>query len=394
VTRNNGPLHGVTVLDLTTYVFGPYATQTLGDLGANIIKIESPEGDKMRAAGRKAHSEDLGLNFMSVNRNKRSIALDLKDKAERDKFLAMIPQAQVLIHNVRSSAARQLGVDYEKVAALNPSIIYVHCVGYGSGGVYAGRQAFDDLVQAASGTTDLLRRLDGKPEMRILPTYLADKVSGLHALYATLAALFHRERTGEGQFVEVPMLECVTHFTMLEHLYGATLEPPLGSVGNTLLLSADRAALKTKDGSITILPAGKREAARFLELGGNPGFYKSEAFLNAQDSKTRVDLYHAALRAAALTRTTEEWMSLGDEYRIAVMRANTLEDVLNDPHLKSVNFFQVREHPTDGLWRTMRPPVSFAKTPASIRYEPPHVGEHGAQIEAEMLAARETENDP
>jgi crotonobetainyl-CoA:carnitine CoA-transferase CaiB-like acyl-CoA transferase len=387
-------LHGVTVLDLTTYVFGPYATQTLGDLGANIIKIESPEGDKMRAAGRKAYSEDLGLNFMSVNRNKRSIALDLKDKAERDKFLAMIPQAQVLIHNVRSSAARQLGVDYEKVAALNPSIIYVHCVGYGSGGVYAGRQAFDDLVQAASGITDLLRRLDGKPEMRILPTYLADKVSGLHALYATLAALFHRERTGEGQFVEVPMLECVTHFTMLEHLYGATLEPPLGSVGNTLLLSADRAALKTKDGSITILPAGKREAARFLELGGNPGFYKSEAFLNAQDSKTRVDLYHAALRAAALTRTTEEWMSLGDEYRIAVMRANTLEEVLNDPHLKSVNFFQVREHPTDGLWRTMRPPVSFAKTPASIRYEPPHVGEHGAQIEAEMLAVRETENEP
>jgi crotonobetainyl-CoA:carnitine CoA-transferase CaiB-like acyl-CoA transferase len=394
VTRNNGPLHGVTVLDLTTYVFGPYATQTLGDLGANIIKIESPEGDKMRTAGRKAYSEDLALNFMSVNRNKRSIALDLKDKAERDKFLAMIPQAQVLIHNVRSSAARQLGVDYEKVAALNPSIIYVHCVGYGSGGVYAGRQAFDDLVQAASGITDLLRRLDGKPEMRILPTYLADKVSGLHALYATLAALFHRERTGEGQFVEVPMLECVTHFTMLEHLYGATLEPPLGSVGNTLLLSADRAALKTKDGSITILPAGKREAARFLELGGNPGFYKSEAFINAQDSKTRVDLYHAALRAAALTRTTEEWMSLGDEHRIAVMRANTLEDVLNDPHLKSVNFFQVREHPTDGLWRTMRPPVSFAKTPASIRYEPPHVGEHGAQIEAEMLAERETENEP
>jgi crotonobetainyl-CoA:carnitine CoA-transferase CaiB-like acyl-CoA transferase len=375
-------------------VFGPYATQTLGDLGANVIKIESPEGDKMRAAGRKAYSEDLSLNFMSVNRNKRSIALDLKDKTEHDKFLAMIPQAQVLIHNVRSSAATQLGFDYEKIAALNPSIIYVHCVGYGSGGVYAGRQAFDDLVQAASGTTDLLRRLDGKPEMRTLPTYLADKVSGLHALYATLAALFHRERTGEGQFIEVPMLECVTHFTMLEHLYGATLEPPRGSVGNTLLLNADRAALKTKDGYITILPAGKREAARFLELGGNPGFYKSEAFLNAQDSKTRVDLYHAALRTAALTRTTEQWMSLGDESRIAVMRTNTLEDVLNDPHLKSVDFFQLREHPTDGLWRTMRPPVSFAKTPASIRYEPPHVGEHGPQIEAEMLAARETENEP
>jgi crotonobetainyl-CoA:carnitine CoA-transferase CaiB-like acyl-CoA transferase len=288
----------------------------------------------------------------------------------------------------------QLDFDYEKVAALNPSIIYVHCVGYGSGGVYAGRQAFDDLVQAASGITDLLRRLDGKPEMRVLPTFIADKVSGLHALYATLAALFHRERTGEGQFIEVPMLECVTHFTMIEHLYGATLEPPLGSVGNTLLLSSDRAALKTKDGYIAILPVGRSEAARFLELGGNPGFYNSEAFLNAQDSKARVDLYHAALRAAALTRTTEEWMNLGDEYRIPVMRANTLEDVLNDPHLKSVDFFQLREHPTDGTWRTMRPPISFAKTPASIRHEPPHVGEHGAEIEAEMLAAREIENEP
>jgi crotonobetainyl-CoA:carnitine CoA-transferase CaiB-like acyl-CoA transferase len=385
VTTQNGPLHGITVLDLTSYIFGPYATQTLGDLGANVIKIEPPDGDRMRVSGRRARSQDLGLGFMSVNRNKRSVVLDLKDEADHKKFLAMIPKAQVLIHNMRSAATIELGFSYEAIASLNPSMIYVHCVGYGSGGAYAGRQAFDDLVQAASGAADLLRRVDDSPEMRILPSFVADKVSGLHALYATLAALFHRERTGEGQSVEVPMLECVTHFTMIEHLYGATLEPPAGSVGNSVILNPNRAALKTKDGHIAVQLVGKREAARFLELGGVPGFYESDAFRQATDSNARVEVFHAAVRTAARSHTTAEWMRLGDEHRIPVMRANRLEEVLDDPHLQSVDFFQLREHPTEGQWRTMKPPVSFARTPCSIRHEPPHLGENGVEIEAETL---------
>ena len=196
-----GPLSGVTVLDLTEFIFGPYATQTLGDLGAEIIKIENPGGDRQRHSGKHAKRQDMGSLYMALNRNKRSLMLDLKDEADREKLRALVSSAQVFIHNVRASAMDRLGFGYDEVAKLNPSIVYAHCVGYGSDGPYAGRQAFDDLVQTAAGAADLLPRVDGNPDMRLLPSFVADKVSSLHAVYAVLAALFHRERTGEGQFV-------------------------------------------------------------------------------------------------------------------------------------------------------------------------------------------------
>ena len=175
--------------------------------------------------------------IMTLNRNKRSVTLDLKTDEDREKLRALIPNAQVFIHNVRADAMARLGFGYEEVAKINPSIVYVHCVGYGSDGPYAGRQAFDDLVQAASGAADLLPRVDGNPDMRLLPSFVADKVSSQHAIWATLAALFHRERTGEGQFVEVPMFESFTHFLMVEHLYGKTFEPPQGQIGHTPALA-------------------------------------------------------------------------------------------------------------------------------------------------------------
>src|ERR1041384_4275565 len=219
-----GPLDGIRILDLTSFIFGPYATQILGDLGGDVIKVEAPEGDRQRGVAKAAKNPEMGSIFMALNRNKRSVTLDLKNEADRDKLRALVPSAQVLIHSVRTDAAMQLGLDYDSIAKLNPSIVYVHCVGYGSAGPYAGLQAFDDLVQAASGASDLLPRVDGNPEKRLFPSYVADKVSSLHATYAVLAALFHRERTGEGQFVEVPMLESFTHFLMVEQLAGATFE--------------------------------------------------------------------------------------------------------------------------------------------------------------------------
>src|SRR6516164_25705 len=228
-----GPLDGVTVIDLTSFIFGPYATQTLGDLGADIIKVEAPGGDRQRFGLKQSKSKDMGSTFMTLNRNKRSVTLDLKEEADREKLRALLPHAQVFIHNVRTSAMVELGFVYEQVAAINPSMVYVHCVGYGQGGAYAGRQAFDDLVQAASGAADTVRDERGNSTLRMLPGFIADKVCGLHALYGVLAALFHRERTGEGQFVEVPMLECFTSFLMIEHLYGASFEPKAGHVGST-----------------------------------------------------------------------------------------------------------------------------------------------------------------
>jgi crotonobetainyl-CoA:carnitine CoA-transferase CaiB-like acyl-CoA transferase len=369
-----GPLHGVTIIDLTSFIFGPYATQTLGDLGAEIIKIEAPGGDKQRFGLKQNKSKNMGSTFMMLGRNKRSVTLDLKVEEDREKLRALLPTAQVFIHNVRTSAMDQLGFGYEQVHAVNPSMVYVHCVGYGTGGPYGGRQAFDDLVQAASGGADMLLDNSGESTMRMFPSYVADKVSGLHALYATLAALFHRERTGEGQFVEVPMLESYTSFLMVEHLYGAAFEPPVGHVGSTPALAPDRACFKTKDGWIATMPSGKEGADNFMKLGGIEDFYNSEEFVTAKTSKEKVALYNVAMRKAAATHTTEEWMELGERHRIPIMRANTMDNVLEDPHLKAVGFFEVLPHETEGEWRSMKPPIHFSKTPASVRTNPEKPG--------------------
>lgn len=375
-----GPLHGVTVIDLTSFIFGPYATQTLGDLGAEVIKIEAPEGDKQRFGLKQNKSKNMGSTFMMLNRNKKSVTLDLKVEADREKLRALLPTAQVFIHNVRTSAMNQLGFGYEQVAAINPAMVYVHCVGYGTDGPYGGRQAFDDLVQAASGGADMIRDNEGKSTMRMYPSYVADKVSGLHALYATLAALFHRERTGEGQFVEVPMLESYTSFLMVEHLYGAAFEPSVGHVGSTPALAPDRACFKTKDGWIATMPSGKEGADAFMKLGGIPDFYNSEEFVAAKTGKEKVALYNLAMRRAALTHTSAEWMELGERHRIPIMRANTMDDVLEDPHLKAVGFFEVLPHETEGQWRSMKPPIHFAKTPASVRSNPQAPGASNAAV--------------
>ena len=372
--EKKGPLDGVTVIDLTSFIFGPYATQTLGDLGAEVIKVEAPGGDRQRFGLKQSRSKDMGSTFMTLNRNKKSVTLDLKEEGDREKLRALIPSAQVFIHNVRTSAMTQLGFGYEQVAEINPSMVYVHCVGYGSDGPYGGRQAFDDLVQAASGAADTMHNEEGESTLRMLPGYIADKVSGLHALYAVLAALFHRERTGEGQFVEVPMLECFTSFLMVEHLYGASFDPPVSHVGSTHAVSAERASLATKDGHIAIMPQGREGAGKFMELGGIPDFYNSPEFTGAPSSKAKVALYNQAIRDAALMHTTEEWMELGEVHRIPIMRANKLDEVLDDPHLKAVDFFQVREHPTEGGWRATKPPILFSKSPASIRRPPPKPG--------------------
>jgi crotonobetainyl-CoA:carnitine CoA-transferase CaiB-like acyl-CoA transferase len=369
-----GPLDGVRVLDLTEFIFGPYATQTLGDFGAEVIKIENPGGDRQRHGSKHAKSEDMSALYMTMNRNKRSVVLDLKSDDGRGKLRALIPTANVFIHNVRADAMARLGFGYDEVAKLNPHIVYVHCVGYGSDGPYAGRQAFDDLVQAASGTADLLPRVDGNEDMRLLPSFIADKVSSMHALSATLAALYHQKATGEGQFVEVPMFECFTHFMLIEHLYGETFEPPVSHMGHTPALAADRRPLKCKDGHICIQPVSRASSAKFMELGGIPNAYESERFLSAPKG-SRVGVYYAMQREAAMAHTVEEWMKLGEENRIPIMRANGLDEVLDDPHLKAVGFFEVREHPTEGGWRTMRPPVKFSKTPASIRLAPPKPGQ-------------------
>lgn len=378
-----GPLHGIRVIDLTQFVLGPYATQTLGDLGADVIKIEEPGGDRQRNNGKAPKSEKMGPLFVALNRNKRSVAIDLKGDEGKATLRSLIATGDVFIHNMRPEAVQRLGFGYDDVAAIKPNIIYVEAVGYGSGGPYNGRQAFDDLIQSASGACDLLPLYDGNEDLRPFPTLMADKTCGLFAAIATLAALQHRARTGEGQFVEVPMLETFTGFVQIEHLWGKTYVDVPGKFGHPSTITPHRKPYKTKDGYIAVLPASREGSVKFLELGGIPDAYNSERFLSAEGGKARVNAYYDMMRDAAATRTTDEWMALCDEHRIPAMRANELSTLFDDPHFKAVDFFEEREIASEGRYRAMRPGLKFSKSPCSIRLDPPTVGEHTDEVLSE-----------
>ena len=378
-----GPLHGIRIVDLTQFILGPYATQNLGDLGADVIKIEEPGGDRQRRQGKAPKSDTMGPVFVALNRNKRSLALDLKSEPGKRALAKLIKTAHVFIHNMRPEAIKRLGFSYAEVSAIKHDIVYVEAVGYASNGPYAGLQSFDDLVQAASGTGSLIPLVEKANDLRLIPGYIADKTVGLFAAIATLAALNHQARTGEGQFVEVPMLETFTGFMLAEHLWGQTYDPPTGKIGSTTALTPHRKPYKTKDGFIAILPAAREQSTKFLDLGGIPDAYNSERFLSAP-AGSRVEIYYAMMREAAATKTTAEWMRICAENSIPAMRANELSTVFEDPHLKATGFFEMREIAGEGRYRAMRPGLRFSKTPCSIRFDPPKIGEHGDEIMREV----------
>jgi crotonobetainyl-CoA:carnitine CoA-transferase CaiB-like acyl-CoA transferase len=370
----------VRIVDLTQFVLGPYATQTLGDLGADVIKIEEPSGDRQRRNGKAPNSDHMSPVFVALNRNKRSVALDLKSDAGKRALSKLIKTGDVFIHNMRPEAVKRLGFGYDAVASIKPDIVYVEAIGYSPDGPYAGRQAFDDLIQGASGACALLPMYDGNPELRPLPSLVADKACGLFTAIATLAALHHRQRTGEGQFVEVPMLETFTGFILAEHLWNQSFVPPTGKFGHPSTITPQRKPYKTKDGFLSMLPASQEQSTRFMELGGVSDAFTSERYTSAPDGRTRVTVYYEAMREAAAKFTTEEWMRLGAEHHIPVMRANALETVFDDPHFAATGFFETRDLATGGQYRAMKPGIRFSKTPASIRFDPPDIGQHSDDV--------------
>lgn len=369
---SKGPLAGIKIVDVTTVVFGPFATQIFGDLGADVIKIEHGVGDVMRHAG-KSPAKGLGPIYLNLNRNKRSLKLDLSKPAAKKALQRLVQGADVFFHNVRDAGIKRLGFGYEDVKALNPDIVYVHCCGYGAGGAYEGRQAYDDLVQAACGLAGLLPERD-KGDPQYLPTLIADKTAGLYAVYATLAALFHRQRTGTGQFVEVPMLEAATHLNMVENLYGLTFDPPRGSVAYSRSINPRRKPYKTKDGFIAIVPYSDDEWKIFFELGGRPGVFEDERFRTYKQRTEHIGELYAIIEEVALTKTTEEWLAELHAANVPVMRYNELGSVMDDPHLKSVGLFERRDHPEAGPYHAIRHPVSFSATPAEIRNDARPIG--------------------
>ena len=391
-TQSQGPLTGVRIVDLTQFVLGPYATQTLGDLGADVIKVEEPTGDRQRRGGGKApNSPDMGPVFVALNRNKRSIALDLKTEDDRAKLRQLIRDADIFIHNMRPSSIEKLGFNYANVEKVKSDIIYVEAMGYDPEGPYAGRQAFDDLIQSASGATGLNTLVDPSQPLRPLPSIVADKTCGLFAVIATMAALRHKEQTGEGQYVCVPMLETFTGFIMAEHIYGETFKPATGRFGMSTTITPNRKPFKTKDGYLSVLPASREQSSNFMKLGGIPDAYESERFVSQPDNASRITEYYKMMEEAAASKTTAEWLDLCAEYSIPAMRANRPEEIFDDPQLKET-LFEDREIAGEGTYRAMKPGLRFDKTPSAIRLDPPQIGEHTDEILSEIGAVAADES--
>ena len=382
-TGKKGPLDGVRVIDMSTVVLGPYAGQIMGDLGADVIRVEAPGSDMTRWAGGSPHP-GFGPMFMMCNRNKRSLCLDLKKDGAKDALRRLIPTADVFLHNVRREAVARLGFGYDDVAKVKPDIVYVHAVGFGSDGPYAGRPAYDDLVQAAGGAASLNTLTSPEEEPRYIPSLIADKTSGLHAAYATLAALFHKERTGEGQFVEVPMLESFASFLMIEHLSGHVYDPPQGDYGYHRITNYNRRPYPTKDGHVCIMPYSAQQWRVTLELGGLEIADDDPRFADFRNLSQHFNEMQGLLVEIAPGKTTQEWIDALSAADVPVMPINRLNNLMDEPHLSAIDFFERRQHPSEGEIRLPRQPVKFDKTPASIRLEPPALGEHNRELLLEV----------
>lgn len=373
----SGPLQGIKVVEMTSVVLGPWACQMLADMGAEVIKIEQPRGDSNRSLG-AANNPGMAALYLTCNRNKRSIVLDLRVAGARDAVLALVKSADVFIHNNRPQVMTKLGLDYADLRKVNPRIIYCGAYGYSKKGPYGKLGALDDSIQAASGIAMLNEMVLGEP--RYLPTIVADKTTAITVVYGVLAALFHRERTGEGQELEVPMFETMVNWVMAEHLWGMTFDPPKGKPGYTRLMSKDRKPYKTKDGYIAVLPYLDAHWVKFCEITGYPQFIDDERFRTLADRVRNIDATNQTTAMIMATRTTTEWLGVLAPSGIPHIVVNTLEDLATDPHLEATGFWQSFDHPTEGKLRLPSFPVNFGSTPASIRRAAPRLGEHTVEV--------------
>lgn len=373
-------LEGLRVIDLTSVVFGPYCTQILADFGAEVIKVEGPGGDAYRPGAKPARTPGMGPGYIQLNRGKKSLVLDLKEPAEAEILRGLVSEADIFIHNIRAAAIDRLGFGYEEVRALRKDIIYVHCVGFGSDGPYGGLQAYDDVIQAASGTTTLLPRADGNPQPRYLPSLIADKVAGLHAAYATMAAVVHRLRTGEGQHVEVPMFETFTSFMMKEHLDGKTFDPPNNDAGYSRQIDPDRQPFPTSDGYISIVPYSLGQFLKVIALLGDPEMAAEERFSTPMGILQATPELYQRIGALTQAKTTAELLALMHANSVPAMPATDLDDVIDDPHLREVGFFQRSDHPTEGPLFQMREPNRFSAWDPGPLGHAPTLGEHTDEL--------------
>ncbi|HYC66030.1 MAG TPA: CoA transferase [Reyranellaceae bacterium] len=375
-----GPLAGVKVIDLTAVLLGPFATQHMADMGADVIKVEPPEGDLLRVSGGSmGRDKSMGPIYMAANRNKRSICLDLKKPAAVAVLKDLIKTADLFIHNSRPQAIERLGLGYEDLKKINPSIIYAYSLGYARKGPYGHKPAFDDLVQGVSGAASLPSRVDGLAP-KFMPSLIADKTTGLHLCIAVLGALYHRQRTGEGQMIEVPMLETLASFWLTEHLFGAVWNPPRGSMGYDRIINKFRHPFQTLDGYICALPYTDAHWVEFFTIVERPDLAKDPRFCDRNVRPKHFSELYQVLDSLMKHRTTQEWLDAFDKADIPAMPVSTLEGLLEDPHLKATGFFTERDHPTEGPIVTYASPLDFEKTKTEFRRHAPRIGGDGIEV--------------
>jgi crotonobetainyl-CoA:carnitine CoA-transferase CaiB-like acyl-CoA transferase len=385
-----GPLAGVRILDLTSVLMGPYATQIFADLGADVIKVESPDGDTTRYLPPGPDPARGGM-FMNVNRGKRSISLDLKQPAARNALLKLAEGSDVFVHSMRAQAMGRLKLDYPALRAANPAIIYANLYGFGRNGPYRDYPAYDDIVQAASGLVDLQASLS-KGEPTYLATVVADKVAGLTGAYAIIAALFARERTGEGQEIEVPMFETLVSFAMVEHLCGSLFDPPLGPPEYPRVTSEARRPYRTKDGQICVMIYNDKHWEAFFKALGRPGWSADPIFSSMRSRTQNIGTVLAKLAEVMEERGTEEWLELFRRAQIPAMAIASPTDLLHDRHLMETGFWEERETEA-GKLRFPGIPTAFSATPGAIGDPGPSLGadsvailREGGLTEAEIAA--------
>lgn len=380
------PLDGIRILDMTSVMLGPYATQMLGDYGADVIKIEAPEGDSTRRTG-PAMEQGMSATFIGANRSKRSIVLDLKQAAAREALLVLVDQADVLICSIRPQKLAALGLAPELLRERNPRLIVVAIQGFGSGGPYAGKPAYDDIIQGLSGLASLGAM--GGHEPSYLPTVVADKTCGLFAVQAVLTALVARNRHGRGSHVELPMLEAMVNFTLVEHMYGAHFRPQLTSPGYARLTTPWRRPYATRDGHVCIVPYTTPHWERFFQEAGRPELMQDERFSTLSARTENIDALYRALTDCIATRSTSDWLEACERLDIPAAPLRRLQDLEEDPHLKQTGFFISLEDPAMGRLVMPNAPLKFDGESANPTLLPPRLGQHTTEV---LRAAGLSEN--
>jgi crotonobetainyl-CoA:carnitine CoA-transferase CaiB-like acyl-CoA transferase len=377
------PLTGLRVIDLTTVLMGPFATQWLGDMGADIIKVEAPGGDGTRDIGPSRHPK-MGSIFLNVNRSKRSVVLDLKQPAGRDAVVRLCTEADVVVFNIRPQAMKRLGLSYETLSAANPRLIYVGLVGYDPRGPYASRPAYDDLIQGAVGLPALSRQAGGD-EPRYVPLTIADYFVGMSGVTAMLGAVIYRERTGFGQAITVPMFETMTQLVLAVHLGGRAFEPAEGKPGYSRLLAPQRRPYRTKDGYVCALIYNDKQCESFFRLIGKPEIFASDPRFSSLASRTRhIGELYQIVEDHLVQRTTDEWLTLLEEADIPVMPMHNLDSLIDDPHLAAIGLVDRIDHPTEGTLRSVNVPSQWSRSQPGSTRPAPRLGEQTVDVLREV----------